>query len=135
MNFLEALAAAAQRLLIATVACFVVGGLAQRRVEGVPLDGIEPVGLLIAGALLAWLVREIVRPRWRASRIRQTRVQLPSTSGVDFVADAALIAIGIAFVSTGRRSPLLGIGLGFLVVPCALAVSRAVFWSRRPTAG
>ncbi len=134
MNFLEALAAAAQRLLIATVACFVVGGLAQRRVEGVSLDGIEPVGLLIAGALLAWLVREIVRPRWRASRIRQTRVQLP-TSGVDFVADAALIAIGIAFVSTGRRSPLLGFGLGFLVVPCALAVSRAVFWSRRPTAG
>lgn len=135
MNFLDALAAAAQRLLMATVACFLVGGLVERRHEGVPLDATDPVGLLIAGGLVAWLVREIVRPRWRAGRIRQYRVQLPSTSGVDFLADAALLAIGIAFVRTGPGGSLVGIGLGFLIVPAALAALRGLFWSRRPTAG
>ena len=132
---LDALAAAAQRLLMATVACFLVGGLAERRHERVPFDATEPIVLLLAGAIVAWLVREIVRPRWRSGRVRQYTAQLPSTSGVDFVADGALVAVGIAFATVGPQSHLFGVGMGFLVVPTVLAVLRLVLWGRRPTAG
>lgn len=135
VNFLDALAAAAQRLLMTMVACSLVGGLVERRREAVTFDATEPIALLIAGGLVAWLVREIVRPRWRSGRIRQYKVQLPSTSGVDFIADAGLLAIGVAFVATGPQTSLFSIGMGFLVVPTVLAVLRIVFWARRPTAG
>jgi len=86
------------------------------------------------GSVASARQREIVRPRWRAGRIRQYKVRLPSTSGVDFGADAALVAVGIAFVTIGPQASLFGIGHGFLIVPAILAVLRIVFWARRPTA-
>ncbi len=97
-----------------------------------PFGVLDVVMAVAAAALVAWLVREIVRPRWRLTRIRTARVRLPSTSGVDFLSDAALIAIGIALSTTG--SELNFIGCGVVSIPAGLACLRLGFRRNRPIA-
>ena len=131
--FLEALAAAAQRMAAAAAACFLVGGVAEARLASLPVEAFEVVWVVAAVGIWSWLTREIVRPRWRDSAIKTTRVHLPSTSGVDFVTDAALFSVGVAFVETGLEGSLFGFGLSFLAVSTSLAVLRVLCWHRRPT--
>lgn len=140
MDTLFAIAAAAQRSLVTLVPCVALGGLVLRRVRGLAIDWFDAGSALLLALGLAWLVREIVRPRMRETRLRHRRVTRPSTSGADLAVDAAFLVLGALSVWTEWTHPspdrvLFGFGTGLLGVPAVLMTLRLVHWRRRPTAG
>lgn len=138
MDTLYAIAAASLRALGTLAACAAVSGFVLRRERGVPLDVFDVGAALLAVIAVTWQARGVVRPGFHETRLRSTKVTLPSTSGADLVVDALFIALGVVLVwiewahpSVGTRQ--YGLGAGFVVVPSLLAALRVTFWRRRPT--
>lgn len=127
MNTLLLLAEASWRALVTFFASVLLTGVVEAHRRGDPWQWLDVPLLLGGGAGLAWVVREIVRPRWTTSALRKfEKWRVPTTSGVSFVWDVALMSLGASLWNI--------FGPMMLVVPAGVAVARIVFWRRRPTA-
>ncbi len=128
MNTLLLLAEAAWRALVTFFASFLLAGMVEKLRRGERWEWLELVMLLAVVAALGWAVRDIVRPRWTKSGLRKfARWSVPTTSGLSFVWDVALMCCGAVLWN-------IGFGPTLFVVPTVLAMVRVVFWRRRPAA-
>lgn len=127
MNTLLLLAEASWRALVTFFASVLLTGVVERHRRGDPWQWLDVPLLLGGGAALAWVVREIVQPRWTTSALRKfEKWRVPTTSGVSFVWDVALMSLGASLWNV--------FGPMMLFVPAGVAVARVAFWRRRPTA-
>lgn len=125
MTTLLLLAEASWRALVTFFASVLLTAVVERHRPWHWVD----VPLLLGGvAGLAWVVREIVQPRWTTSALHKfEKWRVPTTSGLSFIWDVALLSCAAALWN-------IGFGPTMFIVPAVLAMLRVVFWRRRPAA-